>query len=47
VRNFLAGLVLGWLGAYWYYTQGDYVRSLVSDVWQHASEPPPVARDAH
>jgi hypothetical protein len=37
--------LLGWLAAFWYYTQGDYVRDLVSGIWQRASAPPSIARD--
>ena len=44
MRNFLAGLLLGWLASYWYFTQGDYVRYLVRYYWARASAPPAVTR---
>jgi hypothetical protein len=40
VRNFLAGLLLGVLVAYWYLTDGASVRTTVSDLWERASAPP-------
>jgi hypothetical protein len=44
VRNFLAGLLLGVLATYWYFTQGDYTRAVVASYWARASAPPhPVA----
>ena len=47
MRNFLVGLLLGWAASYWYYTQGDYVRAVVGDVWARASAPPPGAVHHH
>ena len=44
MRNFLAGLLIGWLATYWYFTQGEYVRSLAWELWARASAPSPVAR---
>jgi hypothetical protein len=44
VRNFLAGLLLGALGMYWYLTQGDYVRTTVSRYWARASSSPVLPR---
>lgn len=41
VRNFLAGLMLGWLATYWYLTQMPYTHSLLGEMWERASEPPP------
>ena len=41
MKNFLVGLLLGWVAAYWYYTQSEYVRDVTSDVWTRASAPPP------
>ena len=41
MKNFLLGLALGWAAAFWYYTQGDYVRAVAADVWARASAPPP------
>jgi hypothetical protein len=41
VRNFLAGLLLGTLATYWYFTQGDYVRAVTWSLWARASAPPP------
>jgi hypothetical protein len=45
VRNFLAGLVLGVLGTYWYLTQMSYTQSLLGEMWDRASRPP-AARSA-
>ena len=41
MRNFLAGLLLGVLATYWYFTQGDYARAVVALYWARASAPPP------
>ena len=41
MKNFLAGLLLGWAAAYWYYTQSAYVREVASILWTRASAPPP------
>ena len=46
MKNFLTGLLLGWLATYWYFTEGDYFRMAMSDFWQRASSPPAVARQA-
>jgi hypothetical protein len=40
----VAGLLLGWLAAYWYFTQGDYFRYLVHYYWTRASAPPALTR---
>ncbi len=40
MRNFLMGLLLGWLATYCYLTQGDFVRQTVADVWDRVSAPP-------
>jgi len=46
VKNFMTGLLLGWLATYWYFTQGAFVRGMVDDFWARASAPPPLARQA-
>jgi hypothetical protein len=43
VRNFLAGLLLGVLGTYWYMTQGDRLRVVAQELWTRASSPPGVS----
>ena len=40
-RSFWAGLLLGVMATYWYFTQGDYVRAVVATYWARASAPPP------
>ena len=40
-RSFWAGLLLGVMATYWYFTQGDYVRAVVASYWARASAPPP------
>ena len=47
MKNFLAGLLLGWLASYWYFTQGEYVRGLVNYYWARASAPPAMTRRAN
>jgi hypothetical protein len=47
MKNFLAGLLLGWLASYWYFTQADYVRGLVNSYWARASAPPAITRRAN
>jgi hypothetical protein len=44
VKNFLMGLVIGWAAAFWYYTQGDYVREVAAHTWSVLSAPPPLPR---
>jgi hypothetical protein len=44
VRNFLAGLLLGWFATYWYLTQGDYLRVVAMQLWVRASAPAGMAR---
>jgi len=44
VRNFLAGLLLGWFATYWYLTQGDYLRMVAWRMWVRASAPSGIAR---
>jgi hypothetical protein len=44
VKNFLIGLLLGWAAAFWYYTQGDYLRGIGSRAWDVVSAPPPLPR---
>ena len=39
MKNFVIGLVIGWTAAYWYYTQGDYVRAVAANLWARASAP--------
>jgi hypothetical protein len=40
MRNFVFGLLLGWLATYWYLTQGDFVQAAIADLWARASAPP-------
>ena len=40
MRNFWAGLLIGVLATYWYFTQGNYVRALAASWWAQASAPP-------
>ena len=43
-RSFWAGLLIGVMATYWYFTQGDYVRAVVALYWARASAPPhPIA----
>ena len=42
-RSFWAGLLLGVVATYWYFTQGDHVRAMVAAWWARASAPPPFA----
>lgn len=44
MRNFLAGLLLGWFATYWYLTQGEYFQIMVSRMWARASAPSGIAR---
>ena len=44
MKNFVLGLLIGWVAAYWYYTQADYVRDVASIFWTRASAPPPAER---
>jgi hypothetical protein len=44
VRNFLAGLLIGWFATYWYLTQGDYLQVIVSRMWARVSAPSGIAR---
>jgi len=44
VKNFILGLLLGSLATYAYFTQGEYVRSVVWELWARASAPPPLTR---
>jgi hypothetical protein len=44
VKNFVLGLLIGWVAAYWYYTQRDYVRDVASVFWTRASSAPPAER---
>ena len=39
MKNFVIGLVIGWTAAFWYYTQGDYVRAVAANLWARASAP--------
>lgn len=41
MKNFLTGLLLGVLATYWYLTQMTYTQSLLGEMWQRASSPPP------
>ena len=46
MRNFLVGLLLGWLFTAWYYTQGDTARLLAADLWARVSAPTAAAHHA-
>jgi len=36
VRNFLAGILLGWFATYWYLTQGEYLRVMKRFMDRHS-----------
>ncbi len=44
MKNFLIGLLFGWAVAFWYYTQGDFVRDVAWRAWTVVSAPPPLPR---
>jgi hypothetical protein len=41
MKNLVIGLLIGWAAAYWYYTQGEYLHAVATNMWAHASAPPP------
>ena len=46
MKNFLAGLLLGWFATYWYLTQGEYLRLVAMRMWTRASAPAGVVQRA-
>ena len=40
MRNFVLGLLLGWLATYAYLTQGEALQTAIGDLWDRASAPP-------
>jgi hypothetical protein len=40
MRNFVFGLLLGWLATYVYLTRGEALQAAISDLWDSASAPP-------
>jgi hypothetical protein len=40
MRNFVLGLLLGWLATYAYLTQGEALQAAIGDLWDRASAPP-------
>ena len=46
MRNFMVGLMLGWLASYFYFTQTDYARAVINDLWTRVSAAPALGRQA-
>ena len=44
MKNFLAGLLIGWFATYWYLTQGEYLHDVAQHMWSRASAPAGIAR---
>lgn len=39
MKGFWAGLLVGVVGTYWYFTQGDRMRAIAESLWARATAP--------